>query len=873
MNPLDRFLTASGICLAILFGATSSEAQVSEDFSDFELSANPTWTGTLSTFMINTDTVLQLNDVASGASYLSTSFAPYSLDDVEWQFWVKQSFSGSSSNYGRVYLASSESDLGVALDGYYLQFGEALSNDAIELFHQSGSTSTSVCRGTEALIANSFNFRVRVRRDASGNWELAIDPNSGTDFAVQATGNHTTVTSTTNFGVRCEYTSSNANKFFYDDIYMGPYIVDLEPPTLLSLDVVSNSQLDLTFSEPLEQTAAENESNYVVNNGIVNPNSATLDGADPTLVHLSFTSTFTNGTTYDCTVAGLSDLSSNLMLTTSQPFTYVVTEAATYREVVINEVLADQTPTVGLPEAEFIELHNVSNKFIDIGGWKLGDATSTGTIDTHIIGPGQYAILASTANAPMFGFFGNSVPVTSFPSFNNEGDRIVLLDADLNEIDQLTYDLSWYKDSAKEDGGYSLEQMNPLLSCSKSQNWAASNSSFGGTPNAQNSVYNEIPDTTGPILSSIDVVGPQELKIFLSEPLLASGVSSANILSEPTLAIGSAFAISPDDQDITILLTANIDTGVYYTVHITGLSDCEGNLQSTDSTGRFILPFTADSGDFKINELLFDPLTGGSDYIELVNVTDRPLNMKGWMLATFDEEDGISSHRIIVDRNYAVPPGAYVLIAEDTTNVMTNYIQHGVGNYILADMPSYNNDSGTVYLLTFDSIVAERFKYDDEMHFALLSTVDGVSLERLDMNRSIDDRGNWHSAAQPVGFGTPGLENSQYYPTNPSAGEVSMDPEIFSPDNDGENDFLNINYSFNAPGFVGTIRIYDSNGRPVRQLISNELLATSGVYTWDGTTDRGEKARIGMYVVMFEAFSVTGDQNNYKMSAVLGGRL
>ena len=316
MNPLDRFLTASGICLAILFGATSSEAQVSEDFSDFELSANPTWTGTLSTFMINTDTVLQLNDVASGASYLSTSFAPYSLDDVEWQFWVKQSFSGSSSNYGRVYLASSESDLGVALDGYYLQFGEALSNDAIELFHQSGSTSTSVCRGTEALIANSFNFRVRVRRDASGNWELAIDPNSGTDFAVQATGNHTTVTSTTNFGVRCEYTSSNANKFFYDDIYMGPYIVDLEPPTLLSLDVVSNSQLDLTFSEPLEQTAAENESNYVVNNGIVNPNSATLDGADPTLVHLSFTSTFTNGTTYDCTVAGLSDLSSNLMLTT-----------------------------------------------------------------------------------------------------------------------------------------------------------------------------------------------------------------------------------------------------------------------------------------------------------------------------------------------------------------------------------------------------------------------------------------------------------------------------------------------------------------------------------------------------------------------------
>lgn len=873
MSPSERFLTASIFCLSLFFGTTSSVAQVSEDFSDLELNSNPTWTGTPSTFIINTDTVLQLNDVASGASYLSTAFAPYSLDDVEWQFWVKQSFSGSSSNYGRVYLASSESDLSAPLDGYYLQFGEALSDDAIELFHQSGNTSTSVCRGTDALIANSFNFRVRVRREASGNWELAIDPNSGSDFVAQAAGTNTALTSTTNFGIRCVYTSSNSDKFFYDDIYMGPYIVDLDPPTLLSLNIVSNSQLDLTFSEPLEQTEAENESNYVVNNGIVNPNSATLDGSDPTLVHLAFASTFTNGTNYDLTVSGLSDLSANLMLTITEQFTFVVTEAASYRDVVINEFMADQSPTVGLPEAEFIELHNVSNKFIDIGGWKLGDASSSGTIGTHIIGPGEYAILASTANAPMFGFFGNVVSVTSFPSFNNEGDRIVLLDADDNEVDQLTYDISWYKDPEKEDGGYSLEQMNPMLSCSKSQNWAASNASIGGTPNSQNSIYNEIPDTVGPVLASVDILGPQEMVLFLNEPLLAGTISGANILSEPALFIGSASAISPENQNISVLLTASIDTGVYYTVHVTGLSDCEGNLQSTDSTGRFILPFNADSGDFKINELLFDPLTGGSDYVELINVTDRPLNLKGWMLASFNDEDGISSHQIITDKNYAVPPEAYVLIAEDTTNVMTNYIQHSVGNYILADMPSYNNDSGTVYLLTFDTVVVERFKYDDDMHFALLSTVDGVSLERLDVNRAISERGNWHSAAQSVSFGTPGLENSQYYPTNPSVGEVSMDPEIFSPDNDGENDVLNINFSFNAPGFVGTIRIYDSNGRPVRQLISNELLATTGVFSWDGTTDRGEKARIGMYVVMFEAFSVTGDQNTYKMSAVLGGRL
>jgi hypothetical protein len=204
---------------------------------------------------------------------------------------------------------------------------------------------------------------------------------------------------------------------------------------------------------------------------------------------------------------------------------------------------------------------------------------------------------------------------------------------------------------------------------------------------------------------------------------------------------------------------------------------------------------------------------------------------------------------------------------------MMNYIQHGINNFIEVDIPSYNNDSGTVYLLSVDSMTSEAFSYDEEMHFPLLSDVNGVALERLDVNRSITDMGNWHSAAETVGFGTPGLENSQYYPTLGTVGEVNTDPEIFSPDNDGHNDVLNINYSYTEPGFVATIRIYDASGRPVRQLATNELLAVKGTFTWDGTTDEGEKARIGIYVILFEAFNTSGDQSTYKMSTVLGGRL
>ena len=158
------------------------------------------------------------------------------------------------------------------------------------------------------------------------------------------------------------------------------------------------------------------------------------------------------------------------------------------------------------------------------------------------------------------------------------------------------------------------------------------------------------------------------------------------------------------------------------------------------------------------------------------------------------------------------------------------------------------------------------------MHFTLLDP-DGVSLERIDVNRPVNDRTNWHSAATDVGFGTPGLENSQQYLTQNMDGEVTTDPDIFSPDNDGHNDVLNINYRFTEIGNVGTITIYDTRGRVVRRLAENILLATEGTISWDGEQDDGRKARIGAYLIHFEVFNAEGKTADHKVSTVVAGRL
>ncbi|MFM7667492.1 MAG: hypothetical protein ACKO7D_04815, partial [Bacteroidota bacterium] len=242
--------------LFLLLSAKLS-AQVVEDFSDGDFTTNPTWSGTTADFIVNTSQQLQLNNTVAANSQLTTTHNLPDLNAREWRIWVKQSFSPSSSNYGRVYLTADYSDLTLVQNGYYLQFGEANALDAIRLFKIQGGISSQLCAGIDGQIANSFTTRVRVKRDALGNWSLFADLTGGQNFILQGTANDASSLTGTHFGVLDVYTSSNANKFFYDDIYIGNEIIDNQPPVLTSATAVSSTQVDVLFNESLDPTSAQ----------------------------------------------------------------------------------------------------------------------------------------------------------------------------------------------------------------------------------------------------------------------------------------------------------------------------------------------------------------------------------------------------------------------------------------------------------------------------------------------------------------------------------------------------------------------------------------------------------------------------------------
>jgi hypothetical protein len=155
------------------------------------------------------------------------------------------------------------------------------------------------------------------------------------------------------------------------------------------------------------------------------------------------------------------------------------------------------------------------------------------------------------------------------------------------------------------------------------------------------------------------------------------------------------------------------------------------------------------------------------------------------------------------------------------------------------------------------------------MQFKLLNSFDGVSLERINYDKPSGENSNWHSAAESVNFGTPTYKNSQYQDSEEGASLFSLSPESISPDNDGYNDFLNIRYNMNKPGYVISISIFDASGHTVRNLTENELLGTEGNIVWDGLNDDNQQPGPGIYIVLLDYFDLEGNRHQEKKTCVV----
>ncbi len=845
--------------------ASVGHAQVSDDFSDGDFLINPVWSGAASQFTVNAAKQLQLNNTVAATSYLSTPFTSSNLNNYEWQVYGKQSFSPSNTNYGRVYLVSDQSNLQLPLNGYFLQFGEALSNDAIELFKQSGSSSVSVCRGTNTLIANSFAVRVKVTRDNTGLWSLFVDYAGGTNFVLDASGTDLTYNTSSFFGVICTYTMSNATKFYYDDFYAGPKQTDTTPPTVASVQATSINSVSVLFSEAVDPVTSQLISNYSANNSIGNPLSATLQPDGKTVV-LAFINNFPNGIQNQLSIGNVKDVAANVMVTALLPFLYFQSVPAQQKDIIFSEIFPDPSPQVGLPAQEYIEIYNRSVNAFDLAGWKFSDGVSTATFASQIILPQQYWIVCAAANTNLFS--GNVMGVFNFPTLNNSGDNLTLCDPANKTIDSVNYSLQYYHDVDKQEGGWSMEIIDANNICSAEENWAASEDASGGTPGKQNSVFANKPDLTGPQLLSVTAQSSTILKLSFNEKLEKS-LATASFDIAPSVAVSKKYFTDLSLRQITLELAQSLALRELYTLTVSNLNDCSGNIIQQDfSQLSFALPEQADSLDIVVNEILFNPKTGGVDFVEVYNRSPKYINLKNWQLA--NDKGNITNAQVITLTDFILPPAGYAAVTSDVAALTSQYPQAAQKFLVQANLPSLPDDEGSIALVNDQNLIIDHFNYSDKMHSPFIKDNEGVSLERISFTELTNDASNWKSANASAGFATPGFINSNFKrESSLSENAISIDPEIFSPAIPGK-DFSKINYKFDQSGMVANAKVLDAQGRLIKTLANNETLGYEGFFRWDGDRDDGSRARVGYYVVWVEVFDAIGSVTIFRKRVVIG---
>ena len=866
MKKLKRFIP---VVVFILSGGYAS-AQVSDGFEDFNFTQNPVWVGDTGQFKINSAHLLQLKSTGSDTSFLSTQNSL--IQNTEWQFWVKLSFNTSANNYARVYLASDHQDLTEPLNGYYLQIGG--SNDSLGFFRQNGLSAEKLFQGSFTNTGHSTNvMRIKMVHDSTGMWHLFSDSTGGTNFIEEGNCSENQLKSSSWLGVYCRYTTSNSAKFYFDDFFAGTIQVDTTAPFVKSRNIINPNGLEIFFSENVDKGSAENLSHYSRSNS-ESPIAANLDPENPVRVSLTFQHDFDEGVFDTLTITDLVDLYGNHASNLRVPFCSYHVKSF---DVLITEIMADPDPPVGLPAVEYVELFNRTKYPINLKDWVFQYGVHSKVIPMITIDPFGFLILTQGDSLLEFG---RTVDLlSSGSSLTNDGTELILKDKSGRTIHGVSYSKSWYQSSFKEDGGWSLEMIDPNNPCGCRENWRASISPLGGTPGSRNSVHAENPDKDSPYLKRARIIPDREVEIHFSEPMDSLSIAGVNnwTIDHNFGSPDSLFFFPPDFSRLILKYHDPFQMGIQYEISCKkGPADCALNFLDTTKTILTALPDSIEPGDIIINEILPNPASGGERFVEIYNRSQKILDLKDILLASVDVVTGkLNKTSCLTITGLLSFPGDYFVLTKDPSDIQARYYSPDKDAFLqLETMPGYQDDNDEVVIARkWDEKIIDDVIYSKDMCFPLLNYTDGVSLERINPMGPSKEKSNWHSASESCGYGTPGYRNSQYREGSQPDGWQTINPLVFSPDNDGKDDFTCLVLHPDRAGYYVSITIFDVQGREVRQLVNNQLLSSVEQITWNGLDDNGQKAAIGRYLFYTEFIHPDGAKKVVKQVVIVAGNL
>jgi len=475
------------LLLLLTLSSTLAIGQLVDDFDDMSFPNDPAWQGDTDDFIINGDGQLQL--MAPGAG-TSSVYSAISLEEDTTTFLLDfaMDFNPSGSNLLRVYLIADGPDLTTA-SGYYLQIGETGSEDAIRFFRQVAGESTELASGTLGAVANDPNVRLRVDAYPDGLWTVMADYSGGDALEedIIVMDDVVALSSAAVHGYSMTYTAGRADAFFFDNVSIKPFELDKEPPVVLGATVLSPTQIQIRVNEAVTEASASSVANYTIAG--VQPISAEL--TSPTTIILTVQGILQADAAFDVTVTGLSDEQGNVMADLyRQELSYA--RPPDVGDIVVNEIMFAPSANGD----DYVEFRNVTDDFLDLSGYTIGNNTKTSGATSEIEGgtvlaPQQYVAFTENVDAVLTIY--EPMDITrvveqAIPDFNNDAGNVYLAKPDGSVLDSYDYDEDQHYELLSQVKGVSLERTSAQLPSDDAEAWySASREVNYGTPGYVNS--------------------------------------------------------------------------------------------------------------------------------------------------------------------------------------------------------------------------------------------------------------------------------------------------------------------------------------------------------------------------------------------------
>jgi len=245
----------------------------------------------------------------------------------------------------------------------------------------------------------------------------------------------------------------------------------------------------------------------------------------------------------------------------------------------------------------------------------------------------------------LFESFGNVMGLSNFPGLNNGGELLSLENKYGALIHFVDYQDEWYDNDAKKSGGYSLEMIDISNPCGKNENWTGAKNNVYGTPGSENSQKGNNLDVDKPYAINAVAIDSVRLLLNFSETIDSGSLYNMSAYTFPNntdFQVASLGENSGPYESLVLELNKELAKNLVYQLQISGLKDCAENLTSSQIID-FALPEKPLPLDLVINEVLFNPKKGGSDFVELYNRSSKYLDLADFLIASRNGDGELSS--------------------------------------------------------------------------------------------------------------------------------------------------------------------------------------------------------------------------------------